>query len=72
MGAKDHKSMVNLDPRGIVGRIYVGNHYKIYKLWASWFLKVFSQYKSKENLSPQGGASLDPRGSIGRIYVGDH
>ena len=26
MGANDPKGMANLDPRGIVGRIYVGDH----------------------------------------------
>ena len=26
MGVKDHWSMANLDPRGLIGRIYVGDH----------------------------------------------
>ena len=26
MGANDHWGMANLDPRGLIGRIHVGNH----------------------------------------------
>ena len=26
MGAKDHWGVANLDPRGMVGKIYVGDH----------------------------------------------
>ena len=26
MGANDHRVVVSLDPRGMVGRIYVGDH----------------------------------------------
>ena len=26
MGANEHQDVANLDPRGMVGRIYVGNH----------------------------------------------
>ena len=26
MGANEHQGMANLDPRGMVGRIYVGDH----------------------------------------------
>ena len=29
MGANDPLDMANLDPRGMVGRIYVGNHYAV-------------------------------------------
>ena len=26
MGTKDHRGLANLDPRGMVGRIYEGDH----------------------------------------------
>ena len=29
MGAKDHWGMADLDPRGMFGRIYVGDPYKL-------------------------------------------
>ena len=29
MGAKDPQGVANLDPRGMVGRIYVGAHYTL-------------------------------------------
>ena len=54
--------MTNFDPRGMAGRIRVGNggggtrHCAI-------FMGVFD---------PQSGASLDHTGLIGRIYAGDH
>ena len=82
-----YKSMETLDhfgPQGLCWQyfiIYAGDHYtlqhtnvlniKAVGLMVSEIFKVFSQYKSTENLDPLGGASLDPRGLIGRIYVGN-
>ena len=72
--------MVNLDPRGLIGRIYVGDHYTLLhtKYISSWphgfredFLS-FSHYKSIGVNDPWSMASLGPRVLIGRIYVGDH
>ena len=70
--------MANLDPRGLIGRIYVGDHYPLQhtKYISSgphgFREEVFSHYKSKGANDSQGVASLGPRHLIGRIYVGDH
>ena len=74
--------MANLDPRGLIGRIYVGDHYTL--LHTKYispgphgfreediFFK-FSQYKSMGANDPRGMASLGLRGLIVRIYVEDH
>ena len=62
VSANDPQGVANLDPRGLIDRIYVGDHI---------FLR-FSHYKSMGVNDPQGVANLDPRGLIGRIYVRDH
>ena len=71
--------MANLDPRGLIGRIYVGDHNTL--LHTKYISSgphgireedFFSHYKSIGANDPLGVASLDPRGLIGRIYVGDH
>ena len=59
-----------LDPRGLNGRIYVGNRYRMqhteyiscvrHGLREVDFLS-FSHYKSIENLDPPDGVSLEPR-----------
>ena len=82
MGANDPQGMASLDPRGLIGRIYVGDHYTFLhtKYISSGphgfreedFLKFFFHFKSMEANGPWAMASLDPRGLIGRIYVGDH
>ena len=81
MGANDPRGMASLDPQGMIGRIYVVDHYTFLhtKYLSSGphgfreddFLS-FSHYKSMGANNPQGVASLDPRGMLGRIYVGDH
>ena len=73
--------MANLDPRSLIGRIYVGDHYTLLhtKYISSGshgfreedFLS-FSHYKSMEANDPRGVASLGLRVLIGRICVGDH
>ena len=73
--------MANLDPRDLIGRIYVGNHYTLlhtkyissgpYGFREEDFVS-FSHYKSMGANDPRGLASLDPMALIGRIYVGDH
>ena len=73
--------MASLDPRGLIGRIYVGNHLKMlhtksincgpHGFREEDFFK-FSHFKSMGANEPWGGASLDTRGLIGRIYVGEH
>ena len=71
--------MANLDPRGLIGRIYVGeDHYTL--LQTKYISSTphcfreedFSHYKSMGANDPRGMASLGPRGLIGRIFVGDY
>ena len=81
MGANDPWGMASLDPRGMVGSIYVGDHYTLlHTKYMSCeprgfreedFLS-FSHYKSMGANDPWGMANLDPRGFTDRIYVGDH
>ena len=81
MGANDPWGMASLDPRGLTGRIYVGDHYtllhtKYLSCGPHGFREedfvIFFHYKSMGANDPQGVARLCPRGWIGRIYVGDH
>ena len=71
----------NSDPRDVIGRIYVGDHYtllhtKYIRSGPRGFreedILSFSHYKSIGVNDPWGIARLGPRGLIGRIYVGDH
>ena len=73
--------MATLDPRGLIGRNYVGDHYT---LLHTQYISCgphgfreedslsFSHFKSMGANDPWGMASLGPRGLIGRIYVVDH
>ena len=82
MGVNDARGMANLDPRGMVGRIYVGGHYTLlhtkymscgpHGFREEYFFLRFSHYKSMGAHDPRGMANLDPRGFIGRIYLGGH
>ena len=73
--------MANKDPRGMVGRIYIGDHLMLLhtKYLSSGpngfrdedFLSI-THYKSMGAKEPRGVAYSDPRGMVGRIYVGDH
>ena len=80
MGANEPRGVANLDPRGMVGRIYVGDHLMLlhtkYLTSEPYGFREdvlsFSLYKSMRANEPQGMASLNPRGMVGRIYVGDH
>ena len=81
MGAKKPRGVASLDPRDMVGRIYVGDHLTLlhtkylcsgpYGFREEDFLSI-SHYKSVDANEPRGVANLDPRGMVGRIYVGDH
>ena len=71
--------VANLDPGGMVDRIYVGDHQTL--LHTKSFVtsgphafreEDFSLYKSMRANDPCGMASLDPSSLTGRIYVGDH
>ena len=76
------RGVARLEPRGLVSRIYVGDHLTLlYTKYISCgpsrfqrkiFLKKIFHYKSMGDNDPRGVASLDPRGFIGRIYVGDY
>ena len=81
MGDDDPRGLANSDPRGMIGRFYVGlpliiATHKILKLLASWFQRrsffTFSYCKSTGDVDTRGVANLDPRSMIGRIYVGYH
>ena len=69
--------MANLDSRGLIGRIYVGDHYtllhtKYISSGPHGFREEdlsFFHYKSMGANDPRGVASLDSRGLISRIYV---
>ena len=78
MGAYDPQGMASLDPRDLIGRIYVGDHYtllhtKYVSCGPHGFREeeFYSHYKSMRGNDPQGMANLDPWGLVGRIYVGD-
>ena len=70
MGANDPQGMASLDPRGLIGRIYVGDHYTLlYTKYMSSeshgfrekdFLR-YSHYKCMGANDPWGVASLGPR-----------
>ena len=78
MGVHDPLGRGHLDPRGLIGRIYVGDiaTYKYISCGPHGFREEeflsFSHYKSVGANDSRGVASLCPRGLIGRIYVGDH
>ena len=72
--------VASLKPRGLIGRINVGDHYTLlHTLYISCgpqgfreedFLS-FPYYKSMRANDPRGVANLDHRSLIGRIYVVD-
>ena len=67
----DPQGEYGLDPRGLIGRIYV--LFKYISCGPTGFredFKIFSQ--SMETLTTRVGASLDPRGLVDRTYIGDH
>ena len=74
------ESMASLDPRGLIGTIYLVDHYTLlHTEYISCgpdgfkdFFKVFPIISLWELMTPCGMASLDPRGLIGRIYEVDH
>ena len=73
--------MANLDPRGLIGRIYVGDHYRLVHIkyiscgpegFRDEDFLSFSHYNSMGANDPRGVASLGPRGLTDRIYVGNY
>ena len=63
------RGMANWDPRGMVGRIYVGDHLTL--LTTKYLSSGLPIITLRAN-EPRVVANLDPRGMVGRIYVGDH
>ena len=81
MGVNEPRGVANLGPKGMVGRIYVGNHLTLLRTkypssgpcgFREEDFLSFSHYKSMRDNEPRGLATLEPRGMIGRIYVDDH
>ena len=81
MEAKDPEGLVNLEPRGMVGMIYVGDHQKL--LYTKYIscgpygygiedFKAFPIISLCELLIPMCMTSFSSICLIGRIYVGDH
>ena len=73
--------MANSDPRSLIVRFYVGDHYTLLQSkyiscgpdgFREGFFLSFSHYMSMGANDPRDVASLGPRGLNGRIYVGDH
>ena len=80
MGANDPQGVAILGPRGLIGRIFGGDHQTLqHTKYISCEPKgfreedfFFSHYKSMAANDTRAVASLDNMGLIGRIYVGDH
>ena len=73
--------VANLDPRSMIGRIYVGYHYLLlhtkYKSSGPHGLRedfffIFSYCMTMGDDDPRDVTNLDPRSIIGRIYVEYH
>ena len=75
MGANDPRGGAIFDPRGMIGRINIEEHYTLlHTKYESFgpcgfgeedFFNVFHN-------DPRGGAHMDPRGTVGRIYIEEH
>ena len=67
--------MANLDPRGLIGRIYEGDYHTLLHIkhisCGPHGLRKEDRFKFYHYKS-MGVACLGRRGLIGRIYVGDH
>ena len=80
MGDDDSRGVANLDPRGMIGRIYVDYHLTLLHtkyqalglvVLEKKIFKCFSHYKPMaDNDAPRGVANLDPRVTIGKNYKG--
>ena len=76
MGANDPQGGAIFDLRGMIGRIYIDDHYTLlhtkYERFGpcgfgeeEFFFYIFPN-------DPRGGARMDPRATVGRIYKEDH
>ena len=77
----DPRGVAKFDPRGMIGTIYVEDHWplphtKYQSCGPCGFREedflIFSHSKSMETINPWGVAKFDPRGMNGTIYVEDH
>ena len=81
MGANEPRGTAILDPRPIVGRIYVGDHQTLLHTesfssgphgFREKFLMFFSYIAQYKHMTPWRVASFEPRGLISSINVGNH
>ena len=75
MGANDPRGGAIFDPRGMIGRIYIEDHYTLlHTKYESFGPCGFGEedFLCFAPSRPQGGACMDPRGTVGRIYKEDH
>ena len=81
LGDNDPRCVASLGPRGLIGRIYVGDHLTLLHTYyissgphgfREEDILSFSHYKSMGDNDPWDVANLDSRGMVGRINVGDH
>ena len=74
------EGLANLEPRVMVGMIYVGDHRAllytnlVYKLWALWlwyrrFLKFSSKYKGMRDIDSNVHDKFSPKGLLCRAPV---
>ena len=65
-----------LNPRSIIGRIYVKRHITLlHTKYSSSSEKIFffqSYYKPLADIRPWGVACMDPRGMVGRVNKEDY
>ena len=67
MGANESQGVANKDPRGMMDRIYVGDHLML--LHTKYLSSQPCGFREEDFLSISQYKSRD---LIGRIYVGDH
>ena len=75
MGANDPPGGAIFDPRGMISRIYIEDHYKLlHTKYESFGPCGFEEedFLCFSHDIPRGEARMDPRGTVGRIYKEDH
>ena len=75
MGDDDPRGVANLDPRGMIGRIYVEYHLTLlHTKYTSFrpcgFREMLSHYKAMADNDAPGRGQFGPRVTIGRNYKG--
>ena len=75
MGANDPRGGAIFDPRGMIARIYIEDHYTLlHTKYESFGPCGFGEddFFMFFPLHPRGRTRMDPRGTVGRIYKEDH